>query len=184
MAEDERMARDRRVEYTKMVIRDSLIRLLKEKPIHKITVKEVCELADINRSTFYKYYLSPYDWFEQAVKECQEITKEVLDRIDSTDTEVLLTELLEKIKANCELFRVIYIHREDLFKELLALHLEKAEVRFKDVILKNPVGNQKWDYYFLIYGCNGIVSCWIKDGMEQSPNELASYITNLIQHAL
>ena len=53
------MARDRSVEYTKMVIQNSFTRLLKEKPINKITVKEICELADINRSTFYKYHGYP-----------------------------------------------------------------------------------------------------------------------------
>lgn len=175
------MARDRRVEYTKKVIRDSIIQLLKEKPINKITVKEICELADINRSTFYKYYLDPYDWIEQAEKECLTVTQEVIDRIDCTDTEVLLTELFEYIKANFEMFRVVYTHRGNLFKEIFALYLEKAESRLKDAISQNPVGSQKWEYYLLIYGCNGIINCWINDGMEQSPKELASYIANLIK---
>ena len=51
---------DRRVRYTKMVIRESFIALLKEKPIAKITVKEICTGADINRATFYAHYADPY----------------------------------------------------------------------------------------------------------------------------
>ena len=175
------MARDRRVEYTKMVIQNSFIRLLKEKPINKITVKEICELADINRSTFYKYYLDPYDWIEQAERECLKTSQEVIDRIDSTDIEVLLTELFETIEANFEMFSVIFANHGNLLKEIFTLYLEKAESRLKDTILQNPAGSQKWECYFRIYGCTGIIGCWIKDGMEQSPKEVASYIAGLIQ---
>ena len=47
------MAADRRVKYTKMVLRESLIKLLQKKSISRITVKELCEMADINRATFF-----------------------------------------------------------------------------------------------------------------------------------
>ena len=40
------MASDARVRYTKMVIAQSFIKLLKEKPINKITVKAICDLSD------------------------------------------------------------------------------------------------------------------------------------------
>lgn len=47
---------DARVRYTQKVLKDSLLRLLEKKPINKITVKEVCELAELNRATFYAHY--------------------------------------------------------------------------------------------------------------------------------
>ena len=47
---------DARVRYTRKVLKESLLSLLKEKPINKITVKEVCELAELNRATFYSHY--------------------------------------------------------------------------------------------------------------------------------
>ena len=50
------MATDRRTKYTKSVIRQALFDLLKEKPLNKITVTDICKMADINRSTFYSYY--------------------------------------------------------------------------------------------------------------------------------
>lgn len=52
---------DARVRYTKMVIRNSLLELLRIKPIAKITVTEICERADINRATFYAHYSDPSD---------------------------------------------------------------------------------------------------------------------------
>ena len=47
---------DRRIRYTKQTIRDSLFELMKETPVEKITVKELCAAADINRATFYAHY--------------------------------------------------------------------------------------------------------------------------------
>ena len=47
---------DRRVKYTKKIIKDTFLNLLKEKEISKITVSEICKLSDINRATFYRYY--------------------------------------------------------------------------------------------------------------------------------
>ena len=52
---------DRRVQYTKKVIVDTFLNLLEEKDISKITVTEICKIADINRATFYRYYLDVYD---------------------------------------------------------------------------------------------------------------------------
>ncbi|RYI27667.1 TetR/AcrR family transcriptional regulator, partial [Bacillus infantis] len=52
---------DRRKKYTIMVLKDSLMKLLKDKQISYITVKEICSLADINRSTFYSHYTDQYD---------------------------------------------------------------------------------------------------------------------------
>ena len=52
---------DRRVQYTKRVLREAVQELLKIKSIDEVTIKEVCELADINRGTFYLHYTQPRD---------------------------------------------------------------------------------------------------------------------------
>jgi AcrR family transcriptional regulator len=44
---------DRRVRKTRTMLRLCLARLLKEKKIQEISVKEISEMADINRGTFY-----------------------------------------------------------------------------------------------------------------------------------
>ena len=61
------MATDRRTKYTKSVIRQALFDLLKEKPLNKITVTDICKMADINRSTFYSYYEDVYALLTQMI---------------------------------------------------------------------------------------------------------------------
>lgn len=55
---------DARVRYTKLVLKNALLKLMQTKPINKITVKEVCELAGLNRATFYAHYGNCFDLLE------------------------------------------------------------------------------------------------------------------------
>lgn len=60
---------DRRKRYTQTVIRETFTELLRSKPIEKITVTEICKLAEINRSTFYVHYQDAYDLLEKLEAE-------------------------------------------------------------------------------------------------------------------
>lgn len=59
------MENDRRVRRTRTAIQSAFLKLIFEKDINKITVKELCERADINKSTFYLHYRDIYDLAEQ-----------------------------------------------------------------------------------------------------------------------
>ena len=54
------MKTDARVKYTKMVLKKALLELMQHKPVNKITVKEICERAELNRATFYAHYSVSY----------------------------------------------------------------------------------------------------------------------------
>ena len=60
---------DRRTKFTQKVIKDTFLDLLETKDIKKITVSEICEKADINRATFYRYYLDVYDLLDKIQEE-------------------------------------------------------------------------------------------------------------------
>ena len=57
---------DRRVRKTKKrLCRRALAALWPEKPLKSITVREISELADINRGTFYLHYSDVFDMVEK-----------------------------------------------------------------------------------------------------------------------
>lgn len=56
---------DTRVQFTKNRLQEALLSLLQEKPIDRITVKELCDKADLNRSTFYLHYDSPHSLLKE-----------------------------------------------------------------------------------------------------------------------
>ena len=69
MAQEQKTKTDRRVLYTKMFLKESLLELMKEKPVDKITPTELCRKADINRNTFYAHYYSTRDVLEEIETE-------------------------------------------------------------------------------------------------------------------
>lgn len=63
------MKTDARVKYTKMVLKKALLELMQHKPVNKITVKEICERAELNRATFYAHYSDCFDLLESIEEE-------------------------------------------------------------------------------------------------------------------
>lgn len=72
---------DRRAQYSKRVIREALYELMQKKPLNKITVTEICALADVNRSTFYAYYTDIFDLHRKILKEFYEIQRGYINRV-------------------------------------------------------------------------------------------------------
>ena len=52
---------DNRVRYTKAILQQALLNILKTKHIDRVTIKELCEEAKVNRGTFYLHYATPND---------------------------------------------------------------------------------------------------------------------------
>lgn len=55
------LTESRRTRYTRRAMQDALIDLMRERPLGSITIKTLCEQADVNRSTFYAHYDSIED---------------------------------------------------------------------------------------------------------------------------
>lgn len=60
---------DRRTRYTKQVIREAFFELLREKGFDKISVADICRIAEINRGTFYLHYVDKYDLLDAVIDE-------------------------------------------------------------------------------------------------------------------
>lgn len=69
---------DLRIKKTNRAIRSAFYELIKEKPMEKITVREIAERAEINKTTFYAHYETVYDLVDQLEQEAvAEILKEM-----------------------------------------------------------------------------------------------------------
>ena len=75
------MAIDRRIRKTKALLRSGLTDLMKQKPVNKITVKELADYVDINRGTFYLHHKDIFDLLfsieSELMQELKDITSEV-----------------------------------------------------------------------------------------------------------
>lgn len=82
MEKNAQKKKDRRILYTRSIIKESIIRLLQDMPLDKITVTAICKEAEINRGTFYAHYQTP----SEAL---QELETEYAERMISTAYELL-----------------------------------------------------------------------------------------------
>lgn len=177
------MKSDARVRYTKMVIRNSFVRLLAKKPLTKVTVKEICELSEINRATFYKYYCDPYDLLEKLENEfLEELEKNVSQSMHNGFQETF-TYILISIKAEGELYKTLFSENGDphfpsrifasCYKKYASMEDDKRFQQLKP-------SEQKFFFYFAAQGCSGILSQWLEGGMTEPVSEVADFADKLV----
>ena len=101
------MKTDARVRYTCKVIQDAFLDVLKEKPISRITVKEVCDKAEINRGTFYKHYQDCYDLLDKIEEEGLREFEKMLASIEAAGAQAALTAILNTLRNNSTLIQAL-----------------------------------------------------------------------------
>ena len=101
---------DLRTERTKKSIANAFLELRKQKPIEKITVKELAELAYINKATFYTHYHDIYDLTDQLENEFMESIIEELPHPESiiTDPALATHELSDALIAKSDISSILF----------------------------------------------------------------------------
>ena len=95
---------DRRIAMTKRLLKAALIELLKEQDIYHISIRELCERADVNRTTFYKYYGSQFDLLTDMEKDMLDFIAKAIERHE-TEPEKIITAACRylAISARCSM---------------------------------------------------------------------------------
>jgi AcrR family transcriptional regulator len=155
---------------------ESLLTLMSQKEVKDITVTELCKSADINRTTFYKYYDDIFDMLDKVIKEWTEAILPTWDKYESHQ-DVLFT-VLQYVYEHKELCSVLFTGKT--FDTLLymfqdAYYTQMAKKFQGNNTIASP---EELEYLcvFLINGPTSIVLRWIKGGYKESPD----YITKLI----
>jgi AcrR family transcriptional regulator len=178
---------DRRIKYTKMALKQSLLELMVNRPIEKITVKDICEGADINRGTFYTHYSDPHDLLESIENE---LFNEILTSIESSLTvgviSQLLAEIFELIKKNGDLCKVLFSEFGDkeFLKKIIFIAHDRSIAEWKRHIPKADEKELELLYTFYASGSIAIIQQWIQSGMEESPETIELFIDKLTNNGL
>lgn len=175
---------DRRVKYTKMVLKDSFIKLLEKKDISQISIKEICEDADINRATFYAHYNDQYDFMKRIQDELLDNIEKYLAVYKNNELPTIpvdtVEHIFEYIKENARLCKLLLSERGDFNfqKRVLMLVYEKNI----NELIKNGITireDAEYIYAFTLSGCVGVIQKWLNDNMVKSPRYMAETITLL-----
>ena len=183
MTETGQSKENRRVRYTRMALRESLLALLQQYPISKITVSRICEQADVNRSTFYLYYKDAYDLLEKIESELyDELSQAIAKSSDMMPNSDILKRVYEIIYKNRDLCRVLFGEYGDkeFMKKVGSLHRERMLQEWKK--LYGSIDDTLLDYLyaFSAYTNIGIMDRWIARDFQETPNQLAQMVSRLL----
>ncbi len=180
---------DRRVRKTRMQLRAGLTQLMREKPIKDITVRELAQLVDINRCTFYLHYRDIYDMVEQVE---QEVFDEFEALVRAHPAEELLNkpiylllDLFEFFSVNSDLCAAFLGGNGDMafFNKLILLIRDRVVEYWLKEQKKDP---DQFDYYFsfLASGFIGIIREWFQRDMKETPAQMAALAEQLVLHGM
>lgn len=179
---------DRRIRKTKKQLKQGLAQLMLQKNINEISVKELVELVDINRSTFYLHYSDIYSLMEAVEDELLEEIREITETHPigvEENTFIFMEDIFQVFEDNKELCKALmgengdanFIRRiEEIIKENAMKQLEKLFPELKDVL--------RYAFSFCMSGCVGIISQWLFENGQEEPKHMSKLMFTMTIRAL
>lgn len=178
--------KDRRIRKTQRQLRMGLAKLMQKKSIREITVRELVDEVDINRSTFYLHYADIYDMLVKIEGELMDDIREVIrshpNAVIGKDNYSYIEDIFTILEANKEICMALlgeygdiaFVHK---MEELIAQHSIQA---FQS---KHPEAAEemRFAYAFCLAGCVGLLKDWLNGKMEKTPKEMAVMTSRMIE---
>ena len=176
---------------------EAFLELLEEKDFAYITVKEICEKAGVNRSTFYLHYVTVNDLLAESARyiidkliaNMPQDTAEFIERLQTRPLEELhlitpeyLMPYLNFIKEHRRIFRTAVKHSSVLGMDDAYLELNRHI--FKPILDRFYIPSSKQQYIMLFYinGLMGIINEWLKEDCKDSVEHIISVMQICIPH--
>ncbi|HKM04499.1 MAG TPA: TetR/AcrR family transcriptional regulator [Lachnospiraceae bacterium] len=173
---------NRRSQITEQLLRESLLKLLQTEEIHKISIRALCEHANVNRSTFYKHYGSQYDLLKDMEEILvSQIEKQLTSNGEHITGEESLINILTFFKNNLDLCKMLINSNIDpeFPKRMLYLPsiLEKINLKITD----DNISNISYFHDYILYGGYQMIKRWINNGCIESPVQMAQILNYAFQ---
>lgn len=168
---------------TKRALEASLKNLLLQKPLNKITISDIAEDCGINRMTFYYHFKDIYDLVEWA---CEEDAKRALDGKKTYETwQEGFYQIFQAVRENKPFIMNVYrcVHREQVERYLRPLvdHLLLGVINEEAAGMNVREEDRKFIAQVYSYVLVGLMLDWIKDDMQEDPEQLVARLATLIR---
>ena len=181
---------DRRVRKTKKQLRMALTALMMERGVGDITVREIAELADVNRGTFYAHYRDVNDLLAQVEESVflrlEEIS--VTNRSRSGDDALFtyLTDVMTLCRDSADIYRALVIRNNDIDFQQRLLEALKSHYMRSFVEHSSSAAERDQEYFcsFAVHGMLSMTNDWMESGLRETPEEIARYGADFILRGL
>ena len=168
---------NQRIRVTKKMLKEALVKLLENKPLEKVTVYEICQTAEINRTTFYKYYGSPFD----LMKDIQaDFIRELEINLQKKEDLFSLRNILTYIHTHRDACRILITSSSysDFLEEVFSLSLLTQQMEER-ILPDQADAFRKYAKEFVIFGSYSIIRKWLLSDQPEPPEEIAKVIFDL-----
>ena len=175
---------------TSSLMVEALLLLLEKKEYDFITVKEICEKAGVNRSTFYMHYDAKDDLLVETMKyinarllsdsNYDAIIPRSNDEKNFNLDEVHLVPYLNTIKELKKIYRVLP-HKPHIFKKSninKELYRNLCDKLLRKYNIKND--EKEFAFAYFNYGVLAIIDKWVESDCEEDVYKIADLIIKLI----
>ena len=180
---------NQRIKLTKRLLKESLLQLMEEKGIQKISVSELCKAAGINRATFYNHYSLPSD---------------VLREIENTMAEEIQILLKEKkrtqentIQESMEIACNYFLENKRTAKLLFQNNTPESEFAMKlirgqeewgtvceDLIARYGNEGKELLFTFLVHGMYYMITKWLLEDVDKTPKEMGKLVSDFCKRGI
>lgn len=178
---------NQRTRLSKMLFKNALMDLLKEKgSINKVSVRELCDRAELNRSTFYAHYQEPNDLLIEIETELLDATEEHLKKIGAENdigAHKYILSFLQYIRQNDKPFRALLIDSTD--PEFRSRFMQQSIIQFVDNLrIELPKELEQYIFSYILNGSTGIIIQWIRSDYAADENEIVNLLFSINHSAL
>lgn len=180
-----------RSQFSRDLIRQAFTGLLQQKPIQRISVRELCQKAGVNRSTFYAHYQDIYDLLEKLEAEMVEDFQRALAPLLDTQEECLsplqiTTGIYQCLKDNADVCTVTLGENgdKDFALRLLSLGRESCLRAYSQQFPEATRQQLEYFYAFASGGHMGLLRRWAREGMATPAEEMAKMAEHIMLHGM
>lgn len=174
---------DARIRYTQRVLKESFLTLLKQKPVNKITVKEVCEMAELNRATFYAHYSDCFALLESIEQELLEAFQKSLKLVDSFDVTALIEAIYAMVEQHEDTCRVLIFQgaSTSVLQRMIDLARDESIAYWKQKLRHATDAELEMLYTHL---SNGLMHVVVGGYDKYSREEVISFVNRIVKSSL
>lgn len=176
---------DRRVRKTKTQLRNGLAMLMKEKSVGEITVKELVDQVDINKSTFYLHYPDIsgllYEIENDLAEEMERAIREHPIEKREDNGFYFLQDIFQVLDNNREIVSALVGPYGDMrFIQKVEVILARNSREVLEQMFPEKSDQMDYFYAYCLNGCLGFVKTWLADKKSCTPEFAADFIYRMV----
>lgn len=177
---------DLRTQRTQQHLRRALCELLQQKPVNKISIRELTERAEVSRCTFYLYYDSIFSMITALEEDMLSDYRSGLEKIlsEKIASRQLFKEIIafafEHKKTNLPYSKLLYSTQgnPEFLRRYILVTIEELDSAFPGKI--NDHVKTALNFYFS--GVLSFIQNWILQDGSGEPEALAAQVVEIIQN--